>query len=62
MTPGGFAVVAVTVVLAVLVGAYLAVAIQGGDTSALGAAAAAAGAFLTGLVTAELIRSRRDGR
>jgi hypothetical protein len=60
MTALTFAIVALTVILSVLVGAYLALAIRGEDATVIGAAGAAAGAFLAGLVTAEIVRSRRD--
>ena len=56
----GQAIVAVVVLLSVLVGAWLTIVIQGGDAGLVGTAGAAAGALLGGLVTAELVRSRRD--
>ena len=62
MTPIGFAIIAVTVLLAMIVGAYLTVAVLGGDTTVIGSAGAAAGAFLATLVGAEIIRSRRSDR
>lgn len=51
--------VGMLVLLAVLVGAWLAVFVVGGDPTDIGAAAAAGGAFLAGLIAVETIRNRR---
>ena len=62
MTGTGAAVIVVLVLLSVLVGAYVAVALEGGDTSPLVGAAGAAAALLGGLIVADYVRSRRNGR
>jgi hypothetical protein len=55
-----FAIIGMTVLLATLLGAFITVTVQGGDSGDLGTAAAAAGAALAGLATAEVVRSRGD--
>ena len=58
----GQAIVALVVILAVIVGAFITVAVQGGDVSQLAGAGAVAVAALGALITAELVRNRRSDR
>ena len=59
MTLEAVAVVALVVLIAVLVGAFLSVAVSGGDATVLGAAAATAAALLGGLFGLVYLRRRR---
>ena len=54
-----FSIVAVTTVLALLMGIYIAVVLYAEDPTLIVAAAAATGAVLAALVTAEIVRNRR---